>query len=271
LLKLTDLCFRGYDNSFADFFRYKEWSREFDQHVKHNNMPNLELVRFSHDHFGAFGTAIDGVNTPELQMADNDYAVALLIDKIAHSPYANNTLVFVVEDDPQDGADHVSANRSTAFIVGPYVKHGAVVSDHYTTPNMLRTIEEVLGTQKLSVHDSGVSPMTNAFDTTQSSWTFSAFPALVLFNTQLPLLNKGSMKKINLATIPNPTHDAAWWEARTKGFDFTEPDRVDPDKFNRVIWEGLMGDKPYPTVRSGADLRQNRQQAQANATAGSGN
>ncbi len=258
LIKITDLCFRGYDNSFPDFFRYKEWAREFNKQVKANTFPALSLIRFSHDHFGSFGSAIDGVNTPELQMADNDYAVALLVDKIAHSPYANSTLIFVVEDDPQDGADHVSANRSTFFMVGPYVKHGAVVSTHYATPNILRTIEEVLGIDNLGVHDAGLPPMTDAFDTTQSSWTFSAFPALVLFNTQLPLLDKGM--KIDRGAIPKPTHDAAYWEAKTKGFDFSQEDRVDPDKFNRVIWEGLMGDRPYPTVRSGADLRQNRDQ-----------
>jgi hypothetical protein len=220
-------------------------------------MPALSLVRFSHDHFGSFGTAIYGVNTPELQMADNDYATALLVDKIAHSPYAGSTLIFVVEDDPQDGADHVSANRSNFYLVGPYVKHGAVVSTHYATPSILRTIEEVLGIQNLGVHDAGLPPMTDAFDTTQSSWTFSAVPAQILFTTQLPILNKFV---VNQASLPHPTHDAAWWEAKTKGFDFSQEDRVDPDKFNRVIWEGLMGDRPYPTVRSGADLRQNRDQ-----------
>jgi YVTN family beta-propeller protein len=248
LIKRTDLCYRGYDNKFPDFFRYKEWAREFDQFVKHNNLPNLELVRLPHDHFGSFGSAIYGVNTPELQMADNDYAVALLVDKIAHSPYAGNTLIFVVEDDSQDGADHVNNNRSTAFIVGPYVKHGAVSSVHYATTNMLRTIGEVLGTERLGVHDAGLPPMTDAFDTTQSSWTFSAFPALVLFNTSLPLLNKDAVRAHNV--IPQPTHDAAWWEAKTKGFDFTQEDRVNPDQFNRVIWEGLMGGRPYPTPHS---------------------
>jgi DNA-binding beta-propeller fold protein YncE len=258
LLKRTDLCFRGYDNAFPDFFRYKEWAREFNLQVKTNSFPALSLVRFSHDHFGSFGSAIDGVNTPELQMADNDYATGLLIDKIAHSPYANSTLIFVIEDDPQDGADHVSANRSTAFIVGPYVRHGAVVSTHYATASMLRTIEEVLGLENLGVHDAGLPPMTDAFDTNQASWTFTAFPALVLFNTQLPLLNKNM--KINLAAIPKPTHDAAWWQERTKTFDFSQEDRVPTELFNRVIWQGLKGDVPYPTVRSGADLRQNREQ-----------
>jgi len=100
--------------------------------------------------------------------------------------------------------------------------------------------------------------MADAFDTSQASWTFNAFPALVLFNTQLPLLNKNS-NKLNLAAIPKPTHDADWWEARTKGFDFSVEDRVPTEQFNHVIWEGLMGNKPYPTIRSGTDLRQNRE------------
>ena len=104
--------------------------------------------------------------------------------------------------------------------------------------------------------------MTDAFDINQSNWTFSAFPAPILFTTQLPILNK---YVVNRASLPQPTHDAAWWEAKSKGFDFSQEDRVDPDKFNRVIWEGLMGDRPYPTVRSGADLRQNRERLLKNA------
>ena len=252
LLKRTDFCFRGFDQAFPDFFRYKEWEREFDKQVKTNKFPNLVLLRMNHDHFGSFGSASFGVNTPELQMADDDYAVGLVADKIAHSPYANNTLIFVIEDDPQDGADHVSGNRSLGFIIGPYVKQDAVVSDHYATTNMLRTIEEVLGVSKLGVHDAGVAPMTNAFDITKSTWTYSAFPAQILFTTSLPLLQKLPQGG---GALPHPTHDAAWWEAKTKGMDFSQEDRVDTEKFNRIIWEGLMGDKPYPASRSGADLR----------------
>jgi hypothetical protein len=109
--------------------------------------------------------------------------------------------------------------------------------------------------EKLGVHDAGLPPMADAFDISQSQWTFTATPAPVLFNSTLPLNPPPTM---NLASIPKPTHDAAWWEERTKGFDFSKEDRVDPELFNRVIWHGLMGDKPYPTDRSGADLRQNR-------------
>jgi DNA-binding beta-propeller fold protein YncE len=252
LLKKTDPCFRSFDQAFPDFFRYKEWAREFEDYVKRNNFPAFETVRFNHDHFGSFGSASFAVNTPELQIADDDYAVGLLVDKIAHSPYASNTLIFVIEDDPQDGADHVSGQRSIGFVIGPYVKQKAVVSTHYATVNMLRTIEEVLGISKLSVHDSGVPPMTDVFDTTQGTWTYSAVPAQILYTTTLPILNKYVQ---NRDALPQPTHDAAWWDAKTKGFDFSKEDRIDSDKFNRIIWEGMMGDKPYPTTRSGADLR----------------
>jgi YVTN family beta-propeller protein len=258
LLNRTDPYFRGFDQAFPDFFRYKEWSREFDGYVKNGKLPALTLLRFNHDHFGSFSQASFGVNTPEIQIADDDYAVGLAVDKVAHSPYATSTLIFVIEDDPQDGADHISGQRSVGLVVGPYVKQGAVVSTHYATVNMLRTIEEVLGTNKLSVHDAGVPPMTDAFDTTQNCnpvtgggatcWTYSAFPAQILFTTQLPILNKD---KVKLADLPHPTHDAAWWAAHTTGFDFSSEDQVNPDAFNRVLWEGLMGGRRIR--RSGQD------------------
>jgi DNA-binding beta-propeller fold protein YncE len=259
LLNLTDFCFRGFDQSFPDFFRFQEWNREFTQQVANNTFPNLTLLRLEHDHFGDFGTASFGVNTPELQIADNDYAVGLVAQRIAHSPYANSTLIFVIEDDPQDGADHVSGDRSLAFIIGPYVKQGAVVSHFYSTVSMVRTIEDVLGVSHLSIHDSTVPPMADAFDIWQncgptaeggsSCWTYTAAPAQILYNTTLPLPNAATVKH---ATLPRTTHDAAWWEAKTKGMNFKEEDANDPEQFNRVIWEGMMGDKPYPTTRSGA-------------------
>lgn len=255
LLDRTDFCFRGFDQAFPDFFRYQDWAREFDQQVKTNTFPNLTLLRLNHDHFGSFGSASFGLNTPELQMADDDYSVGLVAEKIAHSPYAGNTLIFVIEDDPQDGADHVSGDRSLAFIVGPYVKQNAVVSRHYTTVNMLRTMVDILGIEKLGVHDAGVPPMAEAFDITKSKWNYSAVPAPILLTSTLPLVKKEVVNGNQPDVLAHPTHDAAWWEARTKGFDFSAEDRIDSQKFNRILWEGLMGDKPYPSTRSGADLR----------------
>ena len=123
----------------------------------------MSLVRFMNDHTGNFATAIDGVNTPEMQQADNDYAVGLLVEKISKSKYANNTLIFVIEDDAQDGPDHVDSHRSIAFVAGAYVKQGALVSSSYNTVNFLRTIEEVLGLPPMNLNDALARPMTDIF------------------------------------------------------------------------------------------------------------
>ncbi|HEX3446399.1 MAG TPA: alkaline phosphatase family protein [Chthoniobacterales bacterium] len=254
LIDTTDPYFRSFDTAFPDFWREKEWEREFDGYVKKGNLPALSMVRLMEDHMGSFGSAIDGVNTPEIQQADNDYAVAKLIEKVANSPYKSDTLIFILEDDSQDGADHVDSHRSVGYVVGPYVKHGAVISENYTTVNMLRTIEDILNVDHVDILTASEKPMTKVFDLNQSEWTFDAVPSIYLYNTQLPLPPRFAKNK----TVPKPTHDSVYWADKTKNFDFSREDRVDPDKFNRIVWEGLHGSKPYPTVRSGLDLRRNR-------------
>jgi YVTN family beta-propeller protein len=250
----TDIYFRGFDNAFPDYYRFKEWEREFDNKFAKRGLPNLSLVRLMHDHTGDFSQAILGVNTPELQVSDNDYAVGLIAEKIAHSPYKNNTLIFAIEDDSQDGGDHVDSHRSVAFVIGPYVKQKKVVSEPYTTLSMLRTMEEILGIGNLSLSDSSARPMTDVFDTNLKPWTYAAIPPAMLYNTQLPLPARPQ------TDLPRPTHDAAYWAAATKGMDFSVEDRLDPLVFNQVLWRGLMGSKPYPAISSGNDLRQNREQ-----------
>ena len=257
--RYTDKYFRGFDNSFPDYFRFTEWQREFNQYEKNDNLPNLSLVRIMHDHFGNFTTALNGVNTPELQMADNDYAVGLLIETVAHSRFKGDTLIFVIEDDAQDGADHVDAHRSNAFVVGPYVKHNYLDSTRYNTVSMLRTIEDVLNIPHLNLNDAHTHPMTDVFDLKQQDWTYTATPSAYLAQTTLPI----PPEKFNASALSRPlvpSHDAAWWAERTKGMDFSVEDHLDTPKFNRVLWEGTMGSKPYPDRRSGQDLRANRKQ-----------
>jgi DNA-binding beta-propeller fold protein YncE len=253
---VTDPYFRSFDNNFPDWYREWEWAREFKGYVKNNNLPAFQLVRLMHDHMGSFSTAIQGVNTPEYQQADNDYATALLIEAVANSTYASDTLIIAIEDDSQDGADHVDSHRSTAYIVGPYVKQGAVISTPYTTVNLITTIEDILGVDHIDALTASAAPMTDVFDTTQATWNFKAVPSSYLYNTQLPL----PPRQANAGAIPKATHDAAYWARVTKGFNFARADRIgDVNKFNRIIWEGLHGSYvPYPTARSGADLRQNR-------------
>jgi YVTN family beta-propeller protein len=241
LVGLTDPYFRGFDDAYPDFYREQEWEREFNGYVAGNNLPALSLVRLMNDHTGSYKSAIDGVNTPEIQVADNDYAVGRLIQAVATSPYANNTLVFVIEDDAQDGPDHVDAHRSIAFVAGPYVKQGAVVSTRYSTVNVLRTITDVLGLDHLGIFDANAAPMTDVFDLGRTSWTFKASASGLLAGTQLPV-----PKAAIVAAALQPTHTTLWWSAQTRGMDFSVEDRVDPAVYNQLLWRGLMGDKPYP-------------------------
>ena len=252
----TDIYFRGFDQNNADYFLYQEWAREFDSKYAAGNFPNLNLIRLPHDHTGSYTTALAGINTPELELADNDYAVGLVIDKIAHSIYANDTLVFVIEDDAQNGGDHVDSHRSTAFIAGPYVKHNAVVSTQYNTISFGRTMERVLGLGPVHLTDAVAQPMADVFDTTQAEWTYTAAPAPILYNTTLPLPAKSAGLQ-----VPQPTHDAKYWARVTKGLDFSKEDRLDPETYNRILWQGLKGNAVYPGDANLAETRKHYKEA----------
>ena len=260
LTPYTDPYFRGFDNNFPDYYRYTEWEREFDANYAKGGLPSLSLVRFMHDHTGNFGTAIDLVNTPETQQADNDYAVGLLVQKIANSIYANNTLIFVIEDDAQDGGDHVDSHRTIAFVAGAYVKQQAVVSTPYNTLDFLRTIEEVLGLPQMNLNDALARPMADIFNTTPSNWSFTATPSAYLYNTSLPLPPKTAG-----LVVPKSTHNAKYWARVTKGMDFSDADRVDSAVYNRILWKGMMGNKPYPAEAAGSKLGHNQPESEESA------
>ncbi len=258
LIPYTDACFHGFDNAYPDAWRFEEFQREFNQFIANNNLPNLVFLRYMHDHMGNFGATTGGsVNFPEAQQADNDYAVGATLTMLAHSPYATNTLVLVVEDDAQDGPDHMDAHRATAYVVGPYVKNNAVVSVRYSTVNMIRTIEDILGLQHVNLNTAYQPSMDAVFDISQSpAWTFSVVASPVLKSTTLNLAAAFPDQGVRYAEGDfTPKHTPAWWAQQTRGFDFTSEDRAPAALFNRVIWEGIVGDRPYPEQRSGIVVR----------------
>jgi hypothetical protein len=250
----TDPYFWGFNQALADYWRYKEWERELDGFLAKGDVPQLMLLRLAHDHTGAFAQGLDGINSVETELADNDYAVGLVIEKVAQSPLAKDTLIFIVEDDAQDGPDHVDAHRSIAFVVGPYVRLG-VVSKRYTTVNMLKTIEAVLGFGPMGLNDALAAPMAAAFDPARPDWTFTAQVPAVLRTTQLPLPPPTSTET---ACPGAPPRSSAYWAQAMAGQDFSQEDHLDTARFNRALWRGLRGDAPYPTRRNGRDLRANR-------------
>jgi DNA-binding beta-propeller fold protein YncE len=267
LQTVTDPYFRSFDTAFPDFYRVNEWLREFRQFEADGKLPNLELLRVMEDHTGSFNDPGKfGVNTPELQTADNDYAVGRVVEAVSKSArYKDNTLIFIVEDDAQDGPDHVDAHRSIAFVAGACVKPGAVISKKYTTVSMISTIVGILGMDHLGLNDAEAAPMAAVFAPTSHAWTFEAIVPEILRTSTLPLpggANSGnSSGNVLRAGVAKPRHDSAWWTENTAGFDFSAEDKIDSTKYNIILWQGLMGDTaPYPAERSGRDLRKNRKQ-----------
>ncbi len=252
----SDPYFRGFDQKLPDYWRVLEWQREFVQQEAADAMPALTLLRLSHDHFGDFADGVDGVNTVETEMADNDYSVGMVIERIAHSKFKDSTLVFVIEDDAQNGTDHVDARRSIAFVVGPYIRQHALVSTRYTTVSMLRTIEGVLGIEPLGLNDAMATPMADIFDLNQASWDYRAVAAAVLRSTKIPIDTDRFVP--SKTAIARPAHTAAYWAAAMRGQDFQAEDRLDTAAFNTALWRGL-GTGPQPSARDGKDLREGRE------------
>ena len=240
LLGLTDKYFRGYDQNYPDLWRYEEFKREFEGYVKQKHLPSLLLVRLPHDHFGSFETALAGVDTPLKQMADNDYALGLVVQSISQSPFADSTLVFVIEDDAQDGADHVSSHRSVAFVVGPYVKKHALISKKYTTVNVLKTIEKILDIEPMGLNDALSESMMEIFDTKQKGFEYKAAVPKILYTTDLVLPKEARPENIALVEVD---HDRAYWTEKMKGQNFESEDRLDTKKFNKALWKGIRGEE----------------------------
>jgi hypothetical protein len=249
----SDPYFRGFDQKMPDYWRMLEWQREFAQQEASGTMPALTLLRLSHDHFGDFDTAIDGVNSVETEMADNDFAIGMVVERIANSRFRNSTLIFIIEDDAQNGADHVDARRSIAFVVGPYVRRHALVSARYTTISMLRTIESVLGLKPLGLNDSLAAPMADIFDLGQKDWSYRAQAADILRSTRLPI-PPDRFAPLRATRLACGVHDAAFWAEAMRGQDFRTEDHLDTNSFNAALWRGL-GRGPEPAARDGADLR----------------
>jgi YVTN family beta-propeller protein len=156
---LTDPRFPGFDLQFSDLDREAEWAREFAAYVGSGTLPQLEIVRLPNDHTAA---TRPGALTPLAFVAQNDLAVGRLVSTVSHSPYWASTAIFIVEDDAQNGADHVDAQRMPAYVVSAYAR-GGVVHGHHSTAGIVRTIETMLGLPALSSYDSSASTLDDAF------------------------------------------------------------------------------------------------------------
>jgi hypothetical protein len=210
--------------------------------VAHGDLPALSLVRLPADHMGDFASSLDGVDTPDTQMADHDYALGRLVEELSRTPYWESTVVFAVEDDAQNGSDHVNAHRTLAFVAGPHVRRAAVVHTPYTTVSMLRAIELLLGIPPLSQHDAEAPAMEDVFTEAADLTPFEAIVPDVLRSTKLPLPPPKAGEH-----AARPRHDGAWWAAATAGWDFDHADAAPADALNRALWCGLVDDRGCAT------------------------
>ena len=218
-----------YNLSIRDTTRVRLWSRDFDSLLRINKVPQFNTVRLGNDHTEGMKL---GSLSPYAHVADNDLAVGMLIEKLASSPIWNETAVFVVEDDAQNGADHVDAHRSTAYLMGGFVKRGHVDHTLYTTTSMLRTMELILGLPPMTQYDAAATPMWRCFDTIARPLVFK------------PLVPSVDLNEKNVAINE--------WQRRSEKFDFAKEDSNNDIEFNRVLWHGLKGDRPFPGPKRSA-------------------
>ncbi len=248
----TDLYYRGWDLDVPDQYRYEEWKREFDGYVRRGDLPSLEVVDLMNDHFGNFASNVGGLNTPESQIAMNDYALGEMVAALSASPYWKDTAIFVVEDDAQDGPDHVDSHRAVAHVISAYTRRHEVISTFYTTVALLRTIEDILGVDHLGLYDANAQPMSDVFTTQQNLGPYDpVIPGILcrppVHRGLVPACTDRSAAKTAVVT---PLRNGAWWAHVTSGFDFHQPDAIDSEAFNRILWIGTKGqDIPYPGPR----------------------
>jgi len=224
--------FRNFDLEYSDQKRADEWLREFREFEKNGNLPRFQILRLPNDHTA--GTRA-GAWTPRAMVADNDWALGRVVEAVTKSRYWKQTAIFVLEDDAQNGPDHVDSHRSIALVISPYVRRGAVDSAMYSTTSMLRTMELILGMPPLTQHDAGATPMYTAFTEKADLRPYTGVKPDV------------NMDERNAATAPGAAASAR--------MDFSDVDRMDDDELNAILWRAIKGDVPMPApVRSAFPL-----------------
>ncbi len=221
--------YTSWDESIRDTTRFGQWKREFDSLLAVNAVPQFNSLRFINDH--TEGARL-GRPTPFAHVADNDLAVGMFVEYLSKSPIWKQTAIFIIEDDAQNGPDHVDAHRSTAYVAGGFVKRNFVDHTMYSTSSMLRTIELILGLQPMSQYDAAALPMYKCFSKEPNLAVFNAVPALVD-------LNEENIKNNASARL-------------SETFDFSKEDRIPDLVFSEVIWKTVKGENskmPAP-VRS---------------------
>jgi phospholipase C len=228
LFKVTNRLYRGFDLEYPDIERAKTFLAELAEYEKTGNMPRLMVMRLGNDHTN--GTSA-GKTAPLSSAADNDYALGLLVEGVSKSRFWTSTAIFVLEEDAQNGPDHVDSHRSPAFVISSYVKRHIVDSTMYNTTSMLRTIELLLGMRPMTQFDASARPMATPFQMTPDAAAYVAEKPRIPLDTRNPPNGPGARASDRM--------------------DFEEADENDDNELNDILWRAIRKDAPPPPpVRS---------------------
>ncbi|MFI5185630.1 MAG: bifunctional YncE family protein/alkaline phosphatase family protein [Chitinophagales bacterium] len=225
--------YTSWDQSVRDTTRFDQWRTEFDSLLAADAVPRFNSLRFINDH--TEGLRKDRP-TPFANVADNDWAVGLFVEHLSKSRIWKESVVFIVEDDAQDGPDHVDAHRTTAYVAGGFVKRGFADHTMYSTSSILRTAELILGMPPMTQYDAAAESMWRCFTPTANLNPFTSMPAQIDITQKNTAMNE--------------------WQRRSENFNFTKEDAVPDMEFNLVLWHGIKGDDvPLPAPKRAAFLK----------------
>ncbi len=229
LNNFTSPDYPGFDLKISDLNRFKIWEKEFNEFERKDSLPAFNLIRLPNDH--TMGTE-KGSLTPRAYVAQNDFALGLMVDKISKSQFWKESMIFILEDDAQNGSDHVDAHRSTLLVISPFIKRNFVDHTMYSTSSVLKTIELILGLKPMTQFDLAANPILVPV-TNQ--------PDFASYNVINPLIN---IEEKNLAD--------AYGSKRSSEFDFSKEDDIPDVELNEIIWKSIKGkdSKMPPPVRS---------------------
>lgn len=225
--------YRPFDLRYPDVKRAERLIAELHRYENEGDMPRLQVVRLGNDHTEATRA---GSRTPTAMVADNDLALGQIVEAVTHSKFWADTAIFILEDDAQNGPDHVDAHRMPVLVISQWTKRHAVDSTLYSTTSTLRTIELILGLQPMSQFDAAALPLWNVFADQPDRTPFTARPAQV------------DLEAVNARL--------AWGASESEKMDFTEPDRADDIALNEIVWRSVRGpDSPMPAPVRAAFFR----------------
>jgi hypothetical protein len=222
----------GWEMNIPNVFRAAQFIKELREYERKGNFPNLIIICLPDDH--TYGTKA-GSTTPAAQVADNDLAFGQIVEAISHSKFWPKTCIIAIEDDPQNGWDHVSGFRTTAYVISPYTKRNTVVSTQYNKTSILCSIELILGLPPMNQIDATTTAMSDCFTDVPDLAPYKAVPA----NVPLDQMNPDPKKVSNAALRKDAIASAR--------LPLDEVDRCPEDVLNRIIWRSMKGPhEPYP-------------------------